>query len=139
MVKSITKLTWKIFENHGNRKENGVLTFIINTVTKEIYPIPKNIEHIDFVCLILGYETRNELKRNPSSASHLVATYLTIKEGEITKILTGFSSTEMAGGVRHTKKQINEAHKIIHKLISKGEIPLKEDLDNDEAIYQYAA
>ena len=45
----------------------------------------------------------------------------------------------MAGGVRHSKKQIDDAHRIIHKIILKGEIPMEEKPEHDEAIYQYAA
>jgi len=51
MTKSITRLTWNIFDKFGDRKKHGSITFIINTVTEEVYPIPKILNIlISYVC-----------------------------------------------------------------------------------------
>ncbi|MBS3174918.1 hypothetical protein J4440_03495 [Candidatus Woesearchaeota archaeon] len=139
MTKPINRLTWKVIEKYGNRKYQGLLTFFVNVTTEEIFPVPVDIEHIDFICKLINFDNRNELRQNPFAAMHLVPSTIHINDdGYIDSVITGVSSLEMGAGVRHSKENIKKAHKLIHDFISNGELPIG-TLKEDKPIMQYAA
>jgi len=130
-------LTQDIVNHFSGRKREGLIALIVNVRDKTIQPIPYSKEHIDFVCSLLTLESREELKKNPQIASHLIPSYIELKEimGELTvvKIFTGMSSTEMVAKVWHTQSDLKKAHKLAHEFVENGDFPLLNPLE-EEAI-----
>ncbi len=136
MVRPITRLTWDLVERFGGRKAEGLFSILINTNSGEIYIVPREIEHIDFACRLLNIE-RDEFKREPQIASHLIPVHIKINgEGFVEKIVTGISGLELYG-VRHTKIAVETAHAIAHKFVEKGEVPILRKLEEDRIVYQF--
>ncbi len=137
MVKLITRLTWDIVKNYSDRKEEGLIALIVNTNTGEIHLVPRDIEHVDFVCRLLDIN-KKELKKDPTIVSHIIPSMVIInQEREVVGVITGVSGLELGWGVRHTREALERVHSIIHKFIENGEVPIGR-LERDDIIYKFA-
>lgn len=96
-----------------------------------IYPVPIEIEHIDFVSALIG----NNVRDFPQIASKIIPSNLLIRNSEMPEdtevygILTGYSGMETGFGVRRYINDLNLAHKLMKEFVERGEIPFSEDLE----------
>ena len=116
-MESIEYLSKDILRKYCGRKKEGVIALLIDVNKKEIYPIPKGVEHVQLAALILG-KRKNELEKNPALAAHLIPSTIEIKEGEVRGVLTGVSGLELGLKVRHKKSDLPKAHAIAWSCIN---------------------
>lgn len=125
--KSYKILTFGILENFGRRKKANYLGLVCDTKNMKIYPVPVNVEHIEWALNIIGGGySREAILRNSSLISHLVPAIVVFDPGlEIVEgSIIATSGMEIGFGVRHTSEQINEATSLVDAFIRNGEIPL---------------
>ncbi len=116
-MKTYTYITKELLEVYTKRKEHNVLSIVVDIKKDKIYAVPVDKEHVWFVSDLLkrGFD---ELKEDPSSASHLVPVNIGIENGEIIAVLTGWSGLEAGLGVRHSNEELNKAHEIAWAFIN---------------------
>ena len=133
-MEEIKKLTKRLMEEFGDRKQEGRLSIITDLNNQgKIYPIPHDQEHIEFCTNLLG-DIRKLKKVIPSHIE-----YDKIEgEYEITSILTGESGMEQGYGIRHEKLDITTAHQKILEFIQEGEILISRKL-NSKINYDYSS
>ncbi len=138
--KVFASLTWATVARFIGRKKAHVLSVICDTENNKIYPVPLEIEHVDWAATILQV-TRTEIRQNPSSASHLVPAVIELSptREEVVGLLTGTSGLEIGFRVRHTKEQLESAHKMTLRFITKGEIPFEESTFSATIIRKWQA
>jgi len=131
-LKNYNSLTWAVYNNYGGRKKQGIVAIYVDVNTKNVYPIPIKMEHINFLSQFLG-KTEEEIREDPLSASHLVPSVIEIRDppGEVIGLITGTSGAEMAYGIRHTKKQLEDGHAIALYFIENGELPIADDFKKE--------
>src|SRR3989344_7340493 len=100
-------LNWDIVHRFGNRKIHGRLSVLVDTENRQIYVVPRNIEHIEFTRRLLSLEGYEEVRLR---ARHLVPSHISILpdlntldlEEKVKGFLTGVCGLEIAYGVKHT-------------------------------------
>ncbi len=127
MLKSFERLSWSVFNQFSGRKRANAISVVTKVNTLEVFPIPSNIEHIDYVPKILGIE-KDDLIENPLLAEKIIPSLIEIEfdinSGELVKgVITGVSGLEIALRVRHSKHDLEIVHQRILEFISKGDIP----------------
>lgn len=96
-----------------------------------IYPVPIEIEHIDFVSKLRG----NNVRDFPQIALKIIPSNLLIRNSEMPEytevcgILTGYSGIEVGFGVRHYINDLNLAHKLMKEFVERGEINFSENIE----------
>ncbi|OYT32566.1 hypothetical protein DRJ22_00060 [Candidatus Woesearchaeota archaeon] len=123
-------LTYSLINQYGNRKKPGRLSILVNVEEKKIYAVPRKIEHIDYA------------KQFNIELSKLIPVHIDTKLNEngleeIIGLVTGVSGMEIGYGIRHSKKDLEEAHKLAKDFIENGELPIKK-LEEDKIIYKYS-
>ena len=118
-MKTYTYITTELLKVNLKRKGRGVLSIIVDLERKKIYAIPVKKEHAVFVSGFLK-KGMDDLRQNPSSASHLVPVNIGISNGEVTDVLTGWSGLEAGLGVRHSTPELTKAHEIAWAFINKS-------------------
>src|SRR3989338_4156068 len=90
------------------RKNPNQLCCIVNLRDEKIYPVPVEIEHVDFAGLVLG----ERLQDNPSCADRIIPSNLAINTVDrfVTGIVTGVSGMEIGYNVRHRSGDVGLAH-----------------------------
>ncbi len=128
-AKAYQKLTWEIVDNFVGRKKPLYLGLICDTRNSLVYPIPVDVEHVDWAIVILGsgYD-RGDVRSDPFLLTHLVPVTIEFNAAYdgIKGMLTGVSGMEIGFGVRHTSRQFDIAHALAASFIKNGEIPLDE-------------
>ncbi len=124
---SFRKLTWEIVNKFVGRKRPNAIALICDTNTQEVYVVPHEIEHVDFAGLLLGV-TQNEIRANPSIASHLVPVTIELNNmhDEVMGMQTGTSGMELGFRVRHSRQQLTTAQAMAQAFIFTGEVPVSE-------------
>src|SRR3989344_2610091 len=120
-------LNWDIVHRFGNRKIHGRLSVLVDTEAKQIYVVPRNIEHIEFTRRLLSLGNYEEVRLR---ASHLIPSHISILpdlntpdlEERVKGFLTGISGLEIGYGVRHTKESLLMAHELTKKFINHGSL-----------------
>lgn len=143
-LKTYRYLTKSIVSRFGDRKAAGFVSIIIDTNSGEIYFVPRDMEHIDFLCKILSVN-KIHIQQNPSTALHLIPSIIEIKEenlsgfyrDSVAGVLTGFSGAESGYNIRHKKKDLESAHAIALKFVEDGDI-VKNSEFKDQIVYRYA-
>lgn len=131
----VKKLTLEIIRAFFPRKKEGYLSIIVDTNNNDVHLVPIDMEHIDFVCQLIK-TTRENLKKSPDMASHLVPALIKIDENHVVKeIISGVSSTEIAGGIKHTAHQLEIAHTIANGFVYNGELEV--NLTTNRVLYSY--
>ena len=110
MICSIDSLTEEVMAEYSSRKKQGRLSLVVDVKKREIYPVPKDIEHVDFVA---------QLETDPC---HIIPVHLDFKDGKIVGVLTGESGIELKLGVKHSHDDLYTANSIAYDLINKSEI-----------------
>lgn len=117
------------------RKQAEQLCLIVDTHTQLVYPVPVDLEHIDFATLLLkGKDIRN----NPEEAKELVPSniIIDITNKIVNSITTGnISGMELAFNVRHSTYAIDRAHTRALGFIRDGEIKVSEIL-KEKKVYE---
>ena len=81
------KLTWAICNDYCDRKRAGVLCLVYNTKEKIFYPVPRDVEHVDFVAALFGVSDE-ELKYY---ASHIIPVTIIIETDFVVGLTIGVS------------------------------------------------
>ena len=125
-LKIFKRLDWSFVKNFGGRKNQNYTCVIVNVQNKEIYGVPRNMEHIDFLCKLLSMdnikEGRDYIKNNPKCAAHLVPSIIELRDNMVYRVITGVSGAEIGYNVRHTKEQLEQALSLVLIFIENGEI-----------------
>ncbi|MBW2981992.1 hypothetical protein KY343_03875 [Candidatus Woesearchaeota archaeon] len=119
-MKSIEYLSKDVIQEFGGRKQAGVIALIIDVKEKKIYPVPHNLEHVDFAALLLD-KKKGELKKNPQLAARLIPSTISIEEGKIVGVLTGVSGLEIGLKVKHKSSDLENAHGMVWACINLSE------------------
>ncbi|HLC32924.1 MAG TPA: hypothetical protein VJJ82_03795 [Candidatus Nanoarchaeia archaeon] len=143
-MKTYDGLTTGLVHEFGNRKEAGKLSLIVDLRDRspQIYAVPRQIEHVDFVRDIFGLEDQYEVQTH---GTLLVPTHVFIRpngwmyQEEVTGYLTGISGLEIAFNVRHPKSALKKAHEEAKLFAQRGELRIAERLIEDKIIYRYAS
>ena len=136
------RLTSDIVHRFGNRKIYGRLSLLVDTETREIYVVSRNIEHIEFTRRLLALDNYGEVRLK---ASHLVPTHISILpdlsapdlEERVKGFLTGISGLEIAYGVKHPREALLMAHEMTRKFAELGDFPISHELDEDKVEFRY--
>ena len=120
------------------RKNPNQLCLILDLrdTNQDIYPVPVEIEHVDFVSVLVGEEIRN----NPELAQKIIPSNLIIDslDKKVTSIVTGVCGMETAFNVRHLYDDLWKAHNIVKGFINLGEeFKLEHNLYEDKIIRRY--
>ena len=108
-MKTIQYLSEDVLKKYCGRKKEGIIALLINVDDGKVYPVPKNLEHVNFTALLLG-KTKKELEKNPKLAAHLIPSTIYMENRKIKGVLTGVSGLELGLKVRHNKADLKKAH-----------------------------
>lgn len=124
-MKSYSYITKELLNVYTKRKARDVLSIIVDVKNKKIYAVPVDKEHVEFVAGLLDFGIES-LKTDPQTASHLVPVNIGIDDNEVNAVLTGWSGLEAGFKVRHSNKELNDAHEIawvfINNSVKKGTV-----------------
>ena len=116
MRKPIDKLTHDTYIQYGDRKKLGRISVLVDVCSSNVYPVPKNIEHIQYA---------PKLKRQHAiSYEKLVPAHIDTNGMEITGLSIGYSGLEQKMKVRHTEEDLKKAREIMWDFIRNGLIPV---------------
>ncbi len=115
MVRNYDYLSQSIISAYGNRKEPGRVSIFTDLRDNNIYIVPRNEEHIDFVKRIAS----------PSEYEKIVPTHIDLRTAadgieEVIRVITGESGLEIKGGVKHSYEDLQKAHDLAWQFIDKG-------------------
>ncbi|MEM4336461.1 MAG: hypothetical protein QXG86_00455 [Candidatus Woesearchaeota archaeon] len=140
-MKVYDRLTWGIYNTFGGRKKAGYLSVIVDLSSDIIYPVPLDMEHIDFVSKLLGI-SKSEIafdERVKKFIPSIIEIEDTGIEVKVSGILTGVSGLEIGCGVRHSKEDLEKAHLKVIDFVNRGELPVAEDFISRSKIqYRYS-
>jgi hypothetical protein len=152
IIRDVTgkKLSFEDLEFTSKRVTEGewVGRFIVDTNKLKIYAIPHEIDHPEFVGLLVG-KSRDEMKNSPMDYSYFVAVSIAVVDGIVTRTLIGISGFEMVMATAakkllekkeknpgrakqlstaplqyHNNQQLARAREVAYQYIFEGEIPL---------------
>jgi|GEM_PF-4633555 len=119
MIKKLNRLTLDTYMEYGNRKVAGRISLFVDISSENVYMVPRDIEHIDFAREIQRKGLINNLEKlipTPIDTTYDNKETL-IPKINISGVLTGVSGLEIKAGIRHTKVDLESAHKITWDLI----------------------
>lgn len=104
-------LTDEVVREYGDRKKPGRVSLVVDTLTSDIYLVPKNVEHIDF------------MKGNFSNRDYglFVPFHLDMDNEDVVKLTPGESGLEYKLGVEHDNASIAIARVLVFEFIRKGD------------------
>lgn len=137
-AKVANTLTWAVANNYIGRKKGGLISVMVNVETKEVIPIPRNVEHVDFTSALLGME-RDDLRNDPSRAARWIPSNIEVLGDEVIGVITGVSGLELGFRVRHTRADLQAAHDRVIQWVLEGELYVVEPLEKSEIVYRFAS
>ncbi len=130
------KLTLDTYIRYGNRKKPGRISFLVDVGTETIYPVPREIEHIDYAMEILGEAPL------PDNCKRLVPSHIDTQLCDsiprVVGVITGVSGLEISLGIKHTRDDLRRAHDTIWNLINQGEIGISK-VNENKIVERYAS
>ncbi len=108
-------LTENLIKEYGDRKKSGRLSIVVDTTNNEIYPVPQDAEHIDFMRI---YFPGRDYKP-------LVPFHIDMENGQIVELTHGQTGLELKLGVTHPHSAINSARTLVSEFLRKGNRVLK--------------
>ena len=126
-MSSIDIITDEVLKQFGNRKTEGRIDFVFDLNNGNVYPVPKDLEHSEFIPTMLGYVPKTR---------RFVPSQIRLKDGKVKDIITGASSYEAKENVFHPLRDLFTAHKRMWEFILKSQIPI--ELERDEVLRNYA-
>lgn len=112
MSTSIDSLSKEIIEKYGSRRKAGRLSLVVDITKNKAYPVPRNVEHTDFV------------KRFETDPSHLIPVHIDFDGDRVVGIDTGESGLEIKLGIKHSYDDLNSANSAAYRLIHESGIEL---------------
>jgi len=129
-IKTASKFTQSLVNDPDfiNRKAHSLFSVLCDTKTGLIYPVPANMEHVDWSAIILSTSSEG-IQNNPDIASHIIPVIFQLDafQEHVESVLTGTSGLELGYGVRHTKDQLEIGNTMALEFIAKGDFPLSEN------------
>jgi len=126
-MKNIDKITEEVLREFGDRKTKGRIDFVVDIITKQIYPVPREIEHSRFVPELPDYSPKT---------SKYVPIQFRLDNGIIEEVLVGASSYEAKFKVRHTLEELQKAKMYAWVLAANSNIPI--EVKRDKVFRNYA-
>ena len=127
LVKSYTKLDSNVINQFLGRKKALMLAVVTNIETNEIFPIPCDFEHIDYVHKIVGI-SKLELVEDISLAKNIIPSIIEFDYDEefliVKSLVSGVSGLEIGFRLRHRKLDLEKGHKLVLDFIKNGEFRL---------------
>lgn len=138
-AKPAKSLTWAVVSAHGDRKKPGRVSVIVNAATGAVYPVPRDVEHKDYICSLV-HTTPETLRANPSYIAALIPVHIDLDaEHCVVGVLTGLSGFEEVYKVRHAPADLLNAHKRALEFVFRGELRHDDSLESRAKIdYRYA-
>jgi len=136
LTESIDCLTPAIILEYWNRKSRngsnpGRLDIVVNTDTKQYYPVPKCIEHAAFIPYLSG---------RPESIVPVWFRFCKkARTYYVTEIVTGASSYEAVSGVRHSQATLYSARDLAWTLLLNSKCVSNAHITRDRVIRKYCA
>ena len=127
-MRPIEQITRETFEKFGDRKTKGRIDFVIDLDANRIFPVPKRVEHSEFIPSIPGFVN--------SRATRYVPIQFRLEDGEVKGIITGASSYEAKYEIFHTMGELASARKSAWELLARSN--LKINLKRDVVKKDYA-
>jgi len=130
-MKTVSALTWGLYNNYGGRKKPGYLSVIVDVEHEIIYPVPLDVEHIEFISKNILNVSKEDVTANPLLAEKLIPSIIEIDDisREVRGVLTGISGVEIGFGVRHSMKDLEKAHAMVLDFIANGEIRMADNFN----------
>ncbi len=139
MTQYFTSLSRRLINKFGNRKVPGRVSVVVDVDTKKIYPVPRTIEHIDFVRQIFfGSEEVCGERLSRYIPSHVDIEPTDNNSGDAIGIITGVSGLEISYGARHLVKDLYSAHGMVKEFVERGDVHLRDSLLEDIVVERYA-
>src|SRR3989344_5895139 len=110
----MTGLSSVDLEQYGDRKKLGRVSLLVDTLNEKIHFVSREMEHIDFI---------HGLESDSGQYHRYVPVHVDVNDGMITKMLTGISGVELELKVRHSPKELREAHRLAREFIERGNVP----------------
>ena len=111
-----------------------VVRLIIDIKKEQVYFVPRDIEHRDYVYKILLKTSEEVSSKNPDIASHFVGAAVLINENdEVEDMLVGVSGLELwikpylSDKQFHTNDQVNKAKDILLKYLIGREVKFQQN------------
>lgn len=120
-MQQISTLTPELIELYAGRKQEGVLSLLVDTYQKRVYPVPHTMEHVNVACEILGI-TIKQLQESPQQARHLIPVNIFLRNGKIVGLMNGKSGLEMGYRVKHERESQDIAQRMVWTLITSSKI-----------------
>jgi len=120
--KTFEALTWAAVSEFGNRKQAGRVSFVVDITTKRVFAVPREIEHKDFLCALIG-RTQEEIRQNPSYALGIVPVHVDLNaQDQVYRIVTGRSGAEAFYHIKHGEEELQAAHDKTVEFVQNGEV-----------------
>ncbi|MBW2966810.1 hypothetical protein KY342_06935 [Candidatus Woesearchaeota archaeon] len=101
-IKPINKLSEELLKEFGDRKKEGRLDLVYDIDSEKYFPVPRNIEHADFM---------PQIQANPKALIPVqIRMYREKGKKIITDLLVGASSYEAEYGIRHPQAYLKKAY-----------------------------
>lgn len=130
-IRPHARLTWSIVSSFSGRKKPGRISILVDTVTGNVYVVPRKQEHVDYAKEIFGINAPEFL---PPLAKNIIPSHLEVLVNpetgmeEVTSIHTGDCGLEIRYGVRHSRDALYKGHKLAKCFVFQGEVPVAETL-----------
>ncbi|MBI4150572.1 hypothetical protein HY492_00440 [Candidatus Woesearchaeota archaeon] len=121
------RLCWSTVQGYGDRKKPGRVSFLYHAETGHCYVVPREIEHKDYLCLVLDLEAE-AIRANPSVASRIIPFDVDLKLDQVVSLRIGRSGIEPTYHVTHSVDDLKKTFQAAHRFVSRGEIPVLEHL-----------
>ena len=118
-MKTITALTYGLIGQYGGRKRPGRFSIFIDTLTKTVYPVPLDVEHVDVAQSILGADAER--------LKYLVPVHIDMVTDNgiesVDSIIVGECGMEELLSVRHPESELENAARLTVAFVRRGEVP----------------
>jgi len=135
MVRSCDSLTQSVVNGYGNRKIFGRLSVLVDVSENLIYPLPRDLEHIEFV---KAHFSELAVNNGTIVPSHIQLEMTSSGLEEVIGIITGVSGMEIGYGIRHDRIDLEKAHAAVLEFVNNGEFSISSH-KQDKIEYKYAA
>lgn len=129
-MRSYLRLDLNVVNQFIGRKKALMLAVVTNITTNEIFPVPSNFEHVDYVPKILGV-SKLDLIDDISLAKCIIPSIIEFDYDEdfliVKSLVIGVSGLEIGFRLRHKKEDLEKGHKLVLDFIKNGEFRLSEN------------
>lgn len=109
-MKSCEALTDDVLREYGDRKKSGRVSILVDTIKNEIYLVPRDVEHIDF--MNSNFPDRNY--------EFFVPFHIDLRDGEVVSLISGETGLEYRLRVQHPPYAVEVARGLTFEFLRKG-------------------